>query len=64
MAVVVAVRLAVGGDVGELRPRAIFVEGAHDPADQVLAALQELLEGQSARDGAVVEEEVDGAPRG
>ena len=67
VAVVVAVGLAVGRDVDQLRPRGppglgiLGGEGAEEPADQGLAAREEPIESDGARDGAVVEEEVEGA---
>ena len=59
VAVMVAVGLAVGGDVDELRMRAPFAERAEEAMREVLAAREQPLEGDGARDRAVVEEDVD-----
>ena len=63
-AVVVAVRLAVGGDVDELRVRRPFLECAEQTMGKILAAPKQALEGDGARDRPVVEEEIDRAPGG
>ena len=54
---VVAVGLVVGGDVDELRVRAPLGERAEEAVGEVLAAGQEALEGDGARDRTVVEED-------
>ena len=63
--VVVAIALAIGGDVGELgrvggvgRGR---VEAVQQAAAEGLAAVEQSLEGDGARGGAVVEEDRDAA---
>ena len=61
-AAVVAVCLAVGRAVDELRPRARIGEGGVEPRHEVLGALQQPLERDRARDGSVVEEERQAEP--
>ena len=60
---VVAVGLPVGGDVHELRPVAVVAEASQKPRGEPLPGIQEVFEGDGARDRPVVEEEVD-APSG
>ena len=61
--VVVAVALAVGCNVGELRGggRPVAVEAADEAASEVFAGVEQALEGDGARAGAVVEEDRDAA---
>src|SRR5207248_392746 len=57
---VMAIGLAVGGDVNELRSFTVAVKSCEQPVGEVFAARQESFEGDGARDGAVVKEERDG----
>ena len=50
VAMMVAIRLAVGGDVDELRMIAPFAECAEEAMREVLAAREQALEGDGARD--------------
>ena len=59
----VAVGLAVGGDVHELRPAAVLGEAADQAVGEAFAIGEQPFEGDGAGDGAVVEEEVDAAAR-
>ena len=61
-AAVVAVRLAVGRALDELRPRARVGEGRAQPRHEVLGALQQPLERDRAGDGSVVEEHRQAEP--
>ncbi len=63
VAMMVAVRLPVRGDVHELRVLSRIVERAEEPVGEVLAAGQELLERHRARDRPVVEEDRDRSAR-
>ena len=58
-----AVGLAIGGDMHQLRPAAIVGKSAEQPVGKRLAIAQQPFEGHRARDGAVVEKQVDAAPR-
>ena len=61
----VAVALAVGGDVDELRLAAVCrsAEAAEQALGEVFAAVQQAFEGDGAGDGAVVEEQAMVRPR-
>ena len=59
-----AVRLAVGGDVHELGVLAAIVEALEEPIEEPLAVVEQPLEGDVVRDDAVVEEQDDRPARG
>ena len=54
---VMAVGFAIGGDVHELGPGTAVVEAAEQAMGKTLTIQQQLLEGDRARDGAIVEEQ-------
>src|SRR5262245_50984389 len=58
--VMMAIGFAVGGNVDELRVVAIRVEAVAQTTEKAFAAVEEFLEGDGARDGAVIEEDRDG----
>ena len=58
----VAVGFAVGGNIGNLGPRAILVEGASNAPGEGDAADQKALEGHGSRNRPIVEEDREGAP--
>src|SRR5262249_15476935 len=61
VSMVMSVALAVGGDVHELRPVAGVGKASCQTIRELLAAVEELLEGDSLRKGSVVEENGDAA---
>ena len=58
-----AVGLAVSGDVHELRPAAVLGEAADQPVGETFAIGEQAFEGDGAGDGSVVEKQVDAAAR-
>ena len=60
--VVVPVGFTVGCDVGQLRPVAPLGVGAEDSLGELFAVAEELLKGHGARNGPVVEENLDRPP--
>jgi len=60
----VAVGLAVGGNVDQLGMLAVRVEALQEPVEKLLAAVQELFESHRARDAGIVKKESDGFSRG
>src|ERR1035438_7356068 len=50
-----AVRLAIGSDVHELRPAAVLGKTADQPVSEAFAIRKQAFEGDGARDGAIVE---------
>src|SRR5258708_29461424 len=61
--VVMAVGLAVSGDVHELWSGALFRESAAQPLHEALAAVQKFFKRHSLRDWAVIKEEIDPVSR-
>ena len=63
--VMVAVGLAIGSDVHQLGPGAgLLGKGPQQPLRKLFAVIQQALKGHGPRNGSVVEEEIDGSPRG
>src|SRR5262245_2624691 len=58
-AVVMAVTFTVGGDMDELGPLAVIVEGPAQPIRQMLAAGEQSFKGNSASDWSVIEKQSD-----
>src|SRR5579875_2633136 len=56
---VMPVRLSVGCDVHQLRPRTRFGESSHEARGELLAIVEKLLESDCLRDRPVVEEQAD-----
>ena len=63
-AVMMAVAFAIGGDMDELRPLTVLVEGADEPIDQVFTAGQQAFESDAAGNRAIVKEQRDGPAGG
>src|ERR1035438_7664202 len=55
--VVMAVGFAICGDVGQLWPVALIVEGGQQTPGEVLPIVEQALKGNGARNGPVVEEQ-------
>src|SRR5579884_667429 len=64
MRVMMAVGFAVGGDMHQLRPVALVGKAAYEALAESFAVRQQTFERDRARDRAIVEEKIDGAPRG
>ena len=60
VAVMVAVGLAVGGDVHQLGPVAVLGKCSGQTVGEILPTIQQALEGDGPGNRAVIEEEVDG----
>ena len=58
-----AVGLAIGGDVHELRPAAVLGESADQAAGKTFAVGKQAFESDGAGDGAIVEKQIDAATR-
>ena len=62
-AMMMAVAFAVGGDVHELRPISFAAKAPVNLLDETIAVRKQSLEGDGARDRAVVKKQRDGSPR-
>ena len=56
--------LPVGGDVDQLRPRAVVIEAAEQAVGKVRSVDEQIFERDRVRDGAVVKKQTDAAPDG
>src|SRR5205823_3529356 len=63
IAMVMPVCLAVRGNVNHLGPVAIIRKSVQQTVGKLLAIIQQMLEGDSLRDGPVVEEQIHPAAR-
>src|SRR5271157_6215797 len=53
--------LAVGGDVNQLRPRAVVMEAAEQAVGKVLSVAEQFFERDGVRDAAVVKKQTEAA---
>src|SRR3954471_2572664 len=63
MSMMMTVGFTIGCDVHELRPVALLRKSAQQSLRELLAVLQQALEGHSLRDGPVVKEQINGSSR-
>src|SRR6267142_6605605 len=63
MGMMMTVGFAIGCDVHELRPVAVLRKSTQQSLRELLAILQQALEGHSLRDGPVVKEQINGSSR-